>query len=64
MLADRCLGALLDFSDRAGKRLLLAVENLNMMFADMLDPDAGWRLQEDTSDRVADHPPGKRDQPL
>ena len=46
MLADRCLSALLDFSDRAGKRLLLAVENLNMMFADMLDPDAGWRLRK------------------
>lgn len=46
MLADRCLGALLDFSDRAGKRLLLTVENLNMMFADMLDPDAGWRLRK------------------
>ena len=46
MLADRCLGALLDFSDRASKRLLLAVENLNMMFADMLDPDAGWRLRK------------------
>ena len=46
ILADRCLGALLDFSDRAGKRLLLAVENLNMMFADMLDPDAGWRLRK------------------
>ena len=46
MLADRCLVTLLDFSDRAGKRLLLTVENLNMMFADMLDPDAGWRLRK------------------
>ncbi len=46
MLGDRCLAALLDFSDRAGKRLLLTVENLNMMFADMLDPDAGWRLRK------------------
>ncbi|MDE2822644.1 MAG: hypothetical protein OXK79_03985, partial [Chloroflexota bacterium] len=46
MLADRCLAALLDFSDRAGKRLLLTVENLNMMFEDMLDPDVGWRLRK------------------
>ena len=46
MLADRCLAALLDFSDRAGKRLLLTVENLNMMFADMLDLDAGRRLRK------------------
>ena len=46
LLAERCLGALLDFSDRAGKRLLIAVENLNAMFAGMLDPDAGWRLRK------------------
>ena len=45
-LADRCLGALLDFSDREGKRLVLMVENLDMMFRDMADPDAGWRLRK------------------
>ena len=45
-LADRCLGALQDFSDREGKRLVLLVENLNMMFRDMSDPDAGWRLRK------------------
>ena len=44
-LGDRCLGALQDFSDREGKRLVLMVENLNMMFRDMSDPDAGWRLR-------------------
>ena len=44
-LAERCLVALLDFSDREGKRLVLMVENLNMMFRDMADPDAGWRLR-------------------
>ena len=44
-LADRCLGALLDHSDRQGKRLVLLVENLNMMFRDLVDPDAGWRLR-------------------
>lgn len=44
-LADRCLGTLLDYSDRQGKRLVLLVENLNMMFRDMVDPDAGWRLR-------------------
>jgi len=44
-LADRCLGTLLDFSDRQGKRLVLLVENLNMMFRDMVDSDAGWRLR-------------------
>ena len=45
-LADRCLGALLDHSDREGKRLVLMVENLDMMFRDMADPDAGWRLRK------------------
>ena len=44
-LGERCLTALLDFSDREGKRLVLMVENLNMMFRDMADPDAGWRLR-------------------
>ena len=46
ILGDRCLGALQDFSDRQGKRLVLLVENLNMMFKDMSDPDAGWRLRK------------------
>ena len=45
-LADRCLGALLDFSDREDKRLVLMVENLDMMFRDMADADAGWRLRK------------------
>ena len=44
-LANRCLGAALDFAERHEKRLLLVVENLNMLFADMADPDAGWRLR-------------------
>ncbi len=44
-LADRCLGTILDFADRHGKRVALLVENLNMLFADMDDPDAGWRLR-------------------
>ena len=46
MLAERCLGTLLDFSDRQSKRLVLVVENLNMMFNDMMDRDAGWRLRK------------------
>ena len=46
VLGDRCLGALLDFADRRGRRLLLLVENLNMLFRDMADRDAGWRLRK------------------
>ena len=46
-LSDRCLGALLDFADQEDKRLVLLVENLNMLFRDMGDPDtAGWRLRK------------------
>ena len=45
-LADRCLGALLDFADREDRRLLLLVENLNMLFREMADPDEGWRLRK------------------
>ncbi len=46
MLEHRCLGALFDFADRESKRLVLMVENLNMMFRDMVDQDAGWRLRK------------------
>ena len=46
-LGERCLGALLDFSDREDRRLVLMVENLNMMFRDMADSrEAGWRLRQ------------------
>ncbi len=45
-LGERCLGALLDFSDREDKRLVLMVENLNMIFRDMADREAGWRLRK------------------
>ena len=45
-LGERSLGSLLDFSDREGKRLVLIVENLNMMFGDMADSEAGWRLRK------------------
>ncbi len=45
LLGDRCLGILQDFADREGRRLALVVENLNMMFRDMADDEAGWRLR-------------------
>ena len=44
-LTERCLGSILDFADHHGKRVLLFVENLNMLFSDLVDPDAGWRLR-------------------
>ena len=54
-LGERCLATLLDFADREGKRLVLMVENLNMMFRDMTDRDAGWRLRHvlQTEPRIA-----------
>ena len=45
-LGDRCLGVLQDFSDREGRRLVMIVENLNMMFRDIVDDDAGWRMRQ------------------
>ena len=44
-LADRCLATILDFSDRAGKRLVLIVENLNRMFDDIRNDEVGWELR-------------------
>ena len=45
-LADRCLGALRSFAERENKRLVLFVENLNTLFRDMADSEAGWRLRK------------------
>ena len=45
-LADRCMGALRSFADRENKRLVLFVENLNTLFRDMADSEAGWRLRK------------------
>ncbi|MDE0333487.1 MAG: ATP-binding protein [Defluviicoccus sp.] len=44
-LGDRCLGALQDFADRENKRLVLVVENLNMLLEDIGDDDTGWQLR-------------------
>ncbi len=45
-LGECCLAALLDFADQEGKRLVLLVENLNMMFGEITDQDGGWRLRQ------------------
>ena len=44
-LAARCLGTVLDLAERQDKRLVLIVENLNTLFSDMVDAEAGWRLR-------------------
>ena len=44
-LRHRCLGVLQDFADMEGKRLVLIVENLNMLLRDIGDEDTGWQLR-------------------
>ncbi len=39
------MSKMVDYAGRHAKRLVLLVENLNMLFTDMADPDAGWRLR-------------------
>ena len=46
VLAESCLGVLLEFANRHEKRLLLVVENLNTLFAEIMAPDAGWRFRK------------------
>ena len=46
ILAKRCLGVLLDFANRADKRLVIVAENINMLFAETRDPKLGWRLRK------------------
>lgn len=44
-LGERCLGVLQDFADREDKRLVLIVENLNMLMGDIGNEDTGWKLR-------------------
>jgi len=43
-LRERALGQLLDFAEDRGKRLLLVVENLNML-CEQITPEAAWDLR-------------------
>jgi tetratricopeptide (TPR) repeat protein len=43
-LRERALGQLLDFVDKQQKRLLLVVENLNML-CEQITPEAAWELR-------------------
>ena len=44
-LAQRALGQLLDFADRIGKRILLIVENLDMLLSEFSSEDEAWSLR-------------------
>lgn len=44
-LRERALGQLLDFADGQKKRILLVVENLNMLVGEQMDQHAAWELR-------------------
>jgi tetratricopeptide (TPR) repeat protein len=44
-LRQRALAQLMDFADVQGKRILLVVENLNMLFAEQLSEHDDWELR-------------------
>jgi tetratricopeptide (TPR) repeat protein len=44
-LRERALSQLLDFADSQGKRILLIVENLNMILADQIPDDHAWKIR-------------------
>jgi tetratricopeptide (TPR) repeat protein len=44
-LRQRALAQLMDFADQQGKRILLIVENLNMLFIEQLDNQNDWDLR-------------------
>lgn len=44
-LAERALAQLLDFADSQGKRILLIVENINMLFNDSISEDDAWKMR-------------------
>ena len=44
-LRERALSQLMDFADEQKKRLLLVVENLNMLFGQQITSDDAWKLR-------------------
>lgn len=44
-LGDRALSQLLDFADSQDKRILLIVENLNMLFGDLASNEEAWKIR-------------------
>lgn len=44
-LGERSLAQLLDFADSQGKRILLIVENLNMLFSDLTSEEEAWKIR-------------------
>jgi len=44
-LRERALGQLMDFADTKGKRILLIVENFNMLLGEQIGDNDGWALR-------------------
>ncbi len=44
-VGERPLWQLLDFADSQGKKILLIVENLNMLFSDLVNDDEAWKMR-------------------
>jgi tetratricopeptide (TPR) repeat protein len=44
-LAGRALSQLMDFADEQHKRIVLIIENLNMIFSEQLDKNADWEIR-------------------
>ena len=44
-MRERALGQLMDFADKQSKRILLVVENLNMLLGDQLNDEDAWALR-------------------
>ena len=44
-LAGRALAKLMDFSDEVRKRILLVVENLNLLFEEQMEENSDWELR-------------------
>ncbi len=45
-LRGRALARLMDFADKQGKRILLIVENFNMLLGEQMSEDDGWALRQ------------------
>ncbi len=44
-LRERALAQLMDFADKQGKRIILVVENMNMLLGDQMSDDEAWALR-------------------
>ena len=45
VLGERALWQILDFADSQGKKVLLVVENFDMLFSDLISEDEAWKIR-------------------